>query len=138
VVNRFVTQAIQDKKVTVYGGQQRRPLVHVQDVSAIFVKALDSDVDGIYGLGGTNYKIIDVADAIKQRAGCTVAVISNLNDPRDYAVDSTLAEMTFGFKNLKNIEFAVDEIKDAYAKEIIRDYREPIFNNEEWLKLLWQ
>jgi len=136
VINKFITQAIQEGKITVYGGQQRRPFVHVQDVSDIFVKALDNDADGIYSVGGNNYKILDAAKIIEQKVGCTVTVLSNLNDQRDYAVDSTLAEKTFGFKNVKNIEFAVDEIKDAYAKRVIKDYKEPIFHNDEWLKQL--
>lgn len=138
VINRFIAQAIQDRKITVYGGLQRRPFVHVQDASDIFVEALDKDAHGIYNFGGTNYKILDVAKVIKQKTGCSVSVLNDLKDSRDYAVDSSLVEKTFGFKNVKNIEFAVDEITDAYAKGIIRDYKEPIFNNEKWMKQLWQ
>jgi nucleoside-diphosphate-sugar epimerase len=138
VINRFIAQAIQDGKITVYGGSQRRPFVHVQDISDTFVKALDTDVNGIYNIGGNNYKILDTAEIIKQQVGCSVSVIKDLKDPRDYAVDSTLAEKTFCFNDPEKIEFAVDEIKDAYTKRIIKDYKEPIFNNEEWLKKLWR
>lgn len=138
VINKFITQAIQDKKITVYGGQQRRPFVHVQDIATIFIQALDNDVNGIYNVGGTNYKILDSAEIIKKNVGCNIIIRNDMNDQRDYAVDSTLAERTFGFKNGKNIEFAVEEIEDAYANGMIKDYREPIFHNEEWLKRLWQ
>jgi len=137
VINKFITQAIQDKEIAVYGGQQRRPFVHVQDISAIFIKALNSDTNGIYSVGGTNYKILDVAEIIKKKVECNVNILNDMTDQRDYAVDSTLAEKTFEFKNDKTVEFAVDEIKDAYAKGMIKDYKEPIFNNEEWLKKLW-
>lgn len=136
VINRFIAQAIQDRKITVYGGSQRRPFVHVQDVADIFVRALNSDAHGIYNIGGTNYRIQEVAEIINQKTGCSVSVLDNLKDQRDYAVDSTLAEKTFGFKNASNIKFAVDEITDAYGKGVIKDYKEPIFNNEEWLKKL--
>jgi len=134
VINKFIAQALQEEKITVYGGNQRRPFVHVQDVSDVFVKALSGDANGIYNVGGTNYKILSAAEIIKQKVGCKISVLNDLKDPRDYAVDSILAEKTFGLKNTKNIEFAVDEIKDAYAKGTIKDYKEPIFNNEEWLK----
>ena len=134
VINRFIAQAIQDGEITVYGGLQRRPFVHVQDVSNVFVKALDYDIKGTYILGGTNYKIQDAAEVIKQKTGCKVTTFDGLKDPRDYAVDSSCAEKVLGFKNVKKVEFAVDEIKNAYAKRIIKDYREPLFNNEEWLK----
>ncbi len=138
VVNRFIAQAIQDRKIMVYGGHQRRPFVHLQDISDLFIKALNSDVNGIYNVGGNNYKIMEVAETLKQKLRCDVSVITDLKDPRDYAVDSTLAEKTFGFDDPKNIEFAVDEIKNAYDKGIINDYKEAIFNNEEWLKQLWR
>ena len=134
VVNRFIAQAIQDAKITVYGGLQCRPFVHVQDVSDIFVKALSSDINGIYILGGTNYKILEAAEVMKQKTGCQVSVLDDLKDPRDYAVDSSRAERIFGFKNLKKVEHAVDETKAAYMRNVIKDFRESIFNNEEWLK----
>jgi len=138
VVNRFIAQAIQDGKIVVYGGKQHRPFVHVQDISDIFIKALKNDVSGIFNVGGNNYKILSVAKIIKEKVGCKVSVIRHLKDPRDYAVDSALAEKTFDFKNAKEIEFAVDEIKGAYAERIIKDYKKPIFSNEEWLKQLWR
>jgi nucleoside-diphosphate-sugar epimerase len=134
VINKFIAQAIQDAKITVYGGLQRRPFVHVQDVSDTFIKALTSDVNGTYILGGTNYRIQEAAEVIKQQTRCNVTVLNDMKDPRDYAVDSSLAEKVFGFKDIKRVEYAVDETKDAYARKVIRDYRESIFNNEEWLK----
>jgi nucleoside-diphosphate-sugar epimerase len=134
VVNRFIAQAIQEKKITVYGGLQRRPFIHVQDVSEIFVKALSKDLTGTYILGGTNYRIQEAATVIKQNTGCEVAVLDDLKDPRDYAVDSSLAEEVWGLKDVKKVEFAVDEIRDVYARRVIKDYKESIFSNEEWLK----
>lgn len=136
VINRFVAQAIQERKITVYGGLQRRPFVHVKDVSDIFIKALSSNANGTYNVGGNNYKILIAADIIKERIGCNVTVLSDLKDSRDYSVESALAKKTFGFKNPKKIEFAVEEIKDAYARRAIKDYNEAIFNNEEWLRQL--
>jgi nucleoside-diphosphate-sugar epimerase len=134
VINKFIAQAIQDREISVYGGLQRRPFIHVQDVSDIFIKALGCNVKGTYILGGTNYKIQEAAEVIKQKTGCKVKTFEGLKDPRDYAVDSSCAEKVFGFKNIKKVEFAVDEIKNAYAKRIIKDYQESTFNNEEWLK----
>jgi len=138
VVNRFIAQAIQEKSITIYGGRQHRPFVHIQDVSDIFVKALDKDVNDTYNLGGENYMISDVAKIIEQKTGCRVILRSDINDPRNYAVDSTFAKKTLGFKVTKNIEYAVSEIRNAYDEGIIKDYTEPIFNNGEWLRRLWQ
>lgn len=137
VVNLFTAQAIQERRINVYGGTQRRPFVHVQDISEVFIKALNSGENGIYNVGGTNYKILDVAEEIKKKLGCSVTIFNTLKDPRDYAVDSTLAEETFGFKPTKNVEFCINEISEAYAKGIIKDYKAAKFNNAEWLRQIW-
>lgn len=137
VINRFIAQAIQEGKITVYGGKQRRPFVHVQDISDIFIKSLTSDTNGIFNIGGRNYRILDAAEILRSKIGCEVTILDQV-DPRNYAVESTLSEETFGFRNPKGIEFAVDEIQNAYSKKVIKDYRQPIFNNEEWLRNLWQ
>lgn len=134
VINRFIAQAIQDGELSVYGGLQRRPFVHVQDVSDVFIKALRCEKKGTYILGGTNYRISEAAEVIRQKTDCNVKTFEDLKDSRDYAVDSSRAEEDFGFGNLKKVDFAVDEIKNAYAKRIIKNYRESTFNNEEWLK----
>ena len=138
VINRFIAQAIQEGRITVYGGKQRRPFVHVQDISDIFIESLASDANGIFNIGGRNYRILDAAEIFRSKIGCEVTILDNQVDPRDYAVESTLSEETFGFKNPKGIEFAVDEIQNAYSKKVIKDYRQSIFNNEEWLRNLWQ
>jgi len=137
VVNLFTAQAIQERKITVYGGLQRRPFVHLQDVSELFIKALDSGENGTYNVGGNNYKILSVAEKIKSKVECSVTVLNDVRDLRDYAVDSSLAEETFGFKPTKDIEFCVNEISEAYAQGIIKDYKEIKFNNAEWLRNIW-
>jgi nucleoside-diphosphate-sugar epimerase len=134
VVNKFIAQAIQDKKIIVFGGSQYRPFIHIRDVADFFVKVINTNKVGVYNLGGTNYRINSVAKIIQQRTGCEVSFFEDLKDPRSYAVDSSLAERTFGIKFIRGIEFAVDEIKDAYEKGVIKDYKEPILSNEECLR----
>jgi nucleoside-diphosphate-sugar epimerase len=138
VVNKFVAQAIQDGKITVYGGGQYRPFVHLKDVSEYFIKALDNDVSGTYNIGGNNCRVIEVAERLRQKLGCEVVVDKEQKDPRNYAVDSTFAKETFGNRNFIEIDFAVDEIKSAYSNGIIKDYRAPAFDNERWLRQLWR
>jgi len=138
VVNRFIAQAIQDGEIRVYGGEQYRPFVHLQDVSEYFVKALDGDVSGTYNIGGNNYRIIEVAELLRKKLGCEVVIEKEQKDPRNYAVDSTLAKETFGNRNFIEIDWAVDEIKTAYSRGIIKDYKAPVFDNEKWLRQLWR
>lgn len=138
VVNKFVGQAIQDGVITVLGGEQYRPFVHLQDASEYFIKALDLDVNDTFNIGGNNYKIIEVAERLREKLGCKIETAKEQNDPRNYAVDSTYARKIFGDTNFKEVEFAVGEIKNAYAIGAIRDYKDPIFDNEKWLRQLWR
>jgi nucleoside-diphosphate-sugar epimerase len=138
VVNRFIAQAIQDGEIRVYGGEQYRPFVHLQDVSEYFIKALDGDVSGTYNIGGNNYRIIEVAELLRQKLGCEVVIEKEQKDPRNYAVDSTLVKETFGNRNFIEIDLAVDEIKSAYSRGIVKDYKASVFDNEKWLRQLWR
>lgn len=133
VVNLFIAQAVQDGKITVFGGSQYRPVVHVQDVAVAFVEALNSSERGVFNLGGFNYRIIDIAEILRRRNGCEVKMFEEIRDPRNYAVDSALAKKTFGVEFNKDIEFAINEIESALNTHI-KDYKEPIYNNKEWLE----
>ena len=64
VVNILVTKALTDGKLTVFGGEQWRPLLHVNDVANAIENVLDKDIKGVYNLHHKNYKIIDIAEAI--------------------------------------------------------------------------
>jgi nucleoside-diphosphate-sugar epimerase len=134
VVNRFIAQGVQDRKISVFGGSQFRPFVHIRDVADAFVKAVQTDDVGLFNLGGFNYKIVDLADLLGKKTGCEIVAMKEIKDPRNYAVDSKLLGETFGLSFERNVEFAIDEIKDAYAKGLLKDYRDPIYNNEEWLR----
>ena len=64
VVNILVTKALTEGKLTVFGGDQWRPLLHVVDVANAISHTLDSEVTGIFNLHYKNYKIIDIANTI--------------------------------------------------------------------------
>lgn len=136
VVNTFIARAIQENKITVFGGQQYRPLVHVQDAADAFLKALDSDETGVFNLGGRNCKIIDVANVIQKETRCNVVVYQEIEDPRNYAVDSSLAIQSLKVDFRRDIPYTVNRIKVAFEEGSIRDYREPVYNNTEWLRRL--
>jgi nucleoside-diphosphate-sugar epimerase len=134
VVNRFVAQGIQDKKISVFGGSQFRPFVHVQDVASAFVKAIKTDNKGLFNLGGSNYRIADLAELLAEKTNCEVVTIKEIKDPRNYAVDSKLFEKAFDLRFEKDVEFAINEIMAAYSHKVVKNYKEPIYNNEEWLR----
>jgi nucleoside-diphosphate-sugar epimerase len=134
VVNRFIAQTIQEKKITVLGGAQIRPFVHVMDVAEAFYRAVLSDASGIYNIGGTNIPILDLARKIQEEMPCEVSVYSEIRDPRNYAVDSNKAIETFGLQWRYGIANAVHETAGAYRSGSIVDYKDPQYSNELLLK----
>jgi len=129
-----VGQAIQDKKISVFGGSQYRPFVHVRDVAKAFVNSLKSHETGIYNLGGTNYRILDIAKIVERKTGCQLTIHDELRDPRNYMVDSDLAARTLNVRYTMSIDDAVDEIKEKFASGLIKDYRSSAYSNEEYLR----
>ena len=67
VVNILTTKALQDKKMSVFGGDQWRPLLHVKDVANAIDRTIETDVNGIFNLHHKNYKIIELAEKIKEK-----------------------------------------------------------------------
>ena len=61
VVNILVTKALTEGKLTVFGGEQWRPLLHVTDVANAIAHTINSEVTGIFNLHYENFKIIDIA-----------------------------------------------------------------------------
>ncbi|MGA2973238.1 MAG: NAD(P)-dependent oxidoreductase [Candidatus Bathyarchaeia archaeon] len=134
VVNRFVAMGAIGEKITLFGGPQFRPFIHLDDVADIFVEMLDNEKTGVFNLGGDNYRISDVANLISSKLGSTVETFEELRDPRDYRVNSDLAEKTLNVKFRRTIEDSTEEIA-KFSKMV--NYRASIYSNEEWLRSIW-
>ena len=72
VVNILVTKALTEGKLTVFGGEQWRPLLHVNDVANAIEQTIDSEINGIFNLHYKNFKIIDIAEAIVNKVDSAI------------------------------------------------------------------
>ena len=100
VVNILTTKALQDKKMSVFGGDQWRPLLHVKDVANAIDKTIETDVNGIFNLHHKNYKIIELAEKIKEKIPDVVIETTPLpfQDTRNYQVSSEKLKVATGFE----------------------------------------
>jgi nucleoside-diphosphate-sugar epimerase len=126
-VNRFVAQAIQDKKLVVFGGQQYRPFLHVADAVEAYLLALENRLQGIYNISWENWRIIDVAELISETLRAKMEISTKIVDQRDYKVSYDKMKK-FGFKPKRTIQTAIKEISEKY-EERFRDYRLPKYDN---------
>jgi len=130
-VNMLTMQALENGKITVFGGDQARPNIHIDDITDLYIFLLaNPHVTGIYNAGFENITISEIADIIKEKIPTDV-VITPSNDPRSYRVNSDKLLAT-GFKPKKNVRIAIEEMIDAYNRGELND--EDRCYNLKWMQ----
>ncbi len=132
VINRFIAQALLEGKITVFGGEQRRPFLHVLDAVNSVTLALEKNLTGTYNVVSENLSIKEAARRINKTAGCEIEFSTDIIDKRDYVVSAEKIRR-FGFKPTKNIEFAFKEIKNVIDDGKIKDYNDKKYDNYKLL-----
>lgn len=129
-VNMLTMQALHKSKITVFGGQQVRPNVHIDDITDAYIHLLKNpQYEGIFNVGFENITILDIAKLINKYFDVEI-LITPSTDPRSYRLDSSKFLET-GFRPKKNIEFAIQEIVDAYKSKKLEDSE--FFYNLNWM-----
>lgn len=130
-VNLLTMQAISKGEITVLGGDQTRPNIHIDDITDLYIFLLNRpDIKGIYNAGFENISILQIAELAAKYTGAEVNIQPS-NDPRSYRVSSAKLLAT-GFKPKKTVEDAVKEIVHAYRSGELKD--EDHFYNLKWMQ----
>ncbi|MCU4674739.1 SDR family oxidoreductase [Catenovulum sp. 2E275] len=130
-VNMLTMQAIKNGKITVFGGDQSRPNIHMDDITDLYVFLLERpDVTGVYNAGFENITIAEIAEILARRTGAEV-ITTPSNDPRSYRVNSDKLLAT-GFRPKKSVEIAIEELIEAYQKGLLADKEE--YYNLKWMQ----
>ena len=114
-VNMLSFQALANQKITVFGGDQVRPNIHIQDMARVYEHFLTHPElpSGHYNAGFENISIKQLAKMIACKTGAPITTTPS-NDPRSYRQNSDKLLNT-GFKPLFSIGHAVDELSNAFA-----------------------
>jgi nucleoside-diphosphate-sugar epimerase len=100
-------------KITVFGGSQIRPNIHIDDICDLYIFMLQNPkFDGIFNAGFENISILDIAHMIKDKVPCDIVVTAS-NDLRSYRLDSTKLLNT-GFAPKKSVRQAILDIIRAH------------------------
>lgn len=133
-VNLLTIQALTNNEITVLGGDQFRPNIHILDLVSTYLHLLDNpNLNGIYNAGFENITINDLA---KKISDITKAEIKheNSNDPRSYRIDSSKLIKT-GFTPKYNVEYAINEIAQLYKNGTLKN--RDVFYNVNWMRSLF-
>ena len=137
VVNILVTKALMENKMSVFGGDQWRPLLHVNDVANAIDVTVETQVNGIFNLHYQNFKIIEIAEEIQKKITRAEIIKTPLEfqDARNYQVTSDKLHSETGFKPSVNLKTGIDEIYDLISKNRIKDISDPRYSNQNFLNL---
>ena len=115
-VNMLTFQALKNNKITVFGGNQTRPNIHIKDMVRVYQHFVNNSVieSGCYNAGFENISILDIAEMVKNKLGAEI-IISESNDPRSYRQNSEKLLNT-GFEQMYGVEDAINEIIEEYKK----------------------
>jgi len=130
-VNMLTMQALSKGKITVFGGNQTRPNIHIDDITDVYLHLIDHpEATGIYNAGFENISILDIAKLVTKHLPADIVVTAS-NDPRSYRVNSDKLLAT-GYRPKKTVEDAVGEIIDKYRAGALKD--EERFSNLKWMQ----
>jgi nucleoside-diphosphate-sugar epimerase len=130
-VNMLTMQALTKGEITVLGGDQIRPNIHIEDITDLYLFLLDRPhLDGVYNAGFENLSIRQIAEMVCQKANAKIVILPS-NDPRSYRVNSDKLLAT-GFQPKKSVKNAIDEICSAYQKGDLKD--EARFHTLRWMQ----
>jgi nucleoside-diphosphate-sugar epimerase len=119
-VNILTNLAINNGRITVFGGNQLRPNIHVDDMTDLYrqlLEASDAAVDGkIWNAGYHNLKVMEIAERVREEIGPGVEiVVTPTDDHRSYHVSSQRIRRELGFEAQRTVENAIVDLRDAFA-----------------------
>jgi nucleoside-diphosphate-sugar epimerase len=120
-VSMLTMQALANGKITVFGGQQTRPNIHMNDMIGVYLHFLDigSKAPGIYNAGFENISIIDIAKKVIDHIPAEI-VITESNDPRSYRQNSDKLKST-GYIQKFGVEDGIKDVIKAYNENRLKD-----------------
>ena len=128
-VNMLTIQALRDGVMTVHGGAQMRPSIHIDDMCELYLWMLyNPNRTGIWNAGFENSSLLEIAYYISALTGAKVEVTAQ-RDARSYQVNSDKL-LAAGFKPGKSVVIAVSELMAAWKSGKLKD-------NPRWVNLTY-
>lgn len=123
-VNILTNHAVNNRKITVFGGQQKRPNIHIDDMTDLYVRSLewpDEKIAGkIFNAGYENHKVMEIADIVRSVVGQDVDIVTTpTDDQRSYHVSSEKIKRELGFVAQHTIGEAVQGLVNAFNTDKI-------------------
>ena len=115
LVQEFIRDALIDKKISIFGPNHWRPLVHVDDIASACITAIEnsSNISGeVYNVGDNeqNYTKKNLAELVQKYIPSTIEITESKQDLRNYRVSFDKIRNKLNFKVSKTVENGISEI----------------------------
>ena len=134
-VNILTNFAINKGFIKVFGGEQKRPNIHIQDMTDLYCEILELPHNKIHGkifnAGYENFKVKEIAGMVKNVVGDVDIKTETSDDNRSYHISSEYIKKEIGFVPKHSIEDAVRDLKEAFEAGKI----ENSFDNEKYFNV---
>ena len=138
VVNILANLGINKGKITVFGGNQLRPNIHIKDLVRLYELLLEVPIDKInkkiYNAGYENLKVIEIANLVKEVIGNVDIEVQESDDPRSYHVCSDKIKKELGFETKHTIKESIIELKEAFENGEIKNLDDDVYYNIKKMK----
>jgi nucleoside-diphosphate-sugar epimerase len=136
VINILSLHAWASGRIKVYGGEQWRPLVHVDDAARAYVMALDAPLDKVSGeifnVGSNeqNHQVGTLGAMVAEVfPDLEVETIPQTPDLRDYRVNFDKIRRVLGYEVQWEIRAGIAGIRDTLQQGLIADYKDEKYYN---------
>lgn len=124
IVNILTNHAVNTGRIRVFGGDQKRPNLHIQDMVDLYLHLLrvpDEVIDGkIFNAGVDNFTVMEIAEMVRRTVGEDLAVdIVPTDDNRSYHVSSEKMRRELGFVPKHTVEDAVRDLVKAFEAGLL-------------------
>jgi nucleoside-diphosphate-sugar epimerase len=118
-VNILTSHAINNGRITVFGGEQLRPNLHVDDMTDLYLQLLEAPDEVINGktwnAGYHNLKVREIANMVRDEVGKNVdIVVTPSDDHRSYHVSSEKIKRDLGFSARRTVSDAIVDLAQAF------------------------
>jgi len=136
VVNILTNHAFHNRQIKVFGGEQLRPNIHIEDMVDSYLAVLKAPYDKINGqifnVGFKNQSVNELANDVKEIIGSDIEIINTKSDDnRSYHVSSEKIKEVLNFSTKFSVKDAVQDLKDAFEKKILLN----TFNDELYFNI---
>lgn len=134
-VNILTNLAYHNRKITVFGGEQTRPNLHIQDMVDFYAQSLrwsEESIDGkIFNVGFQNMKIREIADLVRAEVGLDVQIVTTpSNDLRSYHVSAEKIRRELGWTPKHTVKQAVQDLVAAFKAGLVpNSMTDPLYSN---------